>query len=60
VPEEFWTMEAELATGSVKATHFRAQLVSFTDGTKLNVNNQQKIRRPEKQAARRQIRRPFG
>jgi len=42
VPEEFWTMEAELATGSVKAAHFRAQLVSFADGTKLNVNNQQK------------------
>jgi DNA topoisomerase I len=39
VPEEYWTMEAELAA---KAAHFRAQLVSFADGTKLAINNRQK------------------
>ena len=43
VPEEYWTMEAELTPrNSAKPTPFRAQLVSFADGTKLNVNNQQK------------------
>jgi DNA topoisomerase-1 len=42
IPEEYWVIEAELATKDLKAAHFRAQLVSFADGTKLNVNNQQK------------------
>ena len=42
VPEEYWVIEAELAKSSDKTSHFRAQLVSFADGTKLNVNNQQK------------------
>jgi DNA topoisomerase-1 len=43
VAEEFWTMEAELAAkNSPKAANFRAALVSFTDGTKLNINNQEK------------------
>jgi DNA topoisomerase-1 len=43
VPEEYWTMEAELAdTNQAKATHFRAQLVSYADGTKLAINNEVK------------------
>jgi DNA topoisomerase-1 len=43
VAEEYWTMEAELAAKeSPKAANFRAQLVSFVDGTKLNINNQEK------------------
>jgi len=43
VPEEYWVIEAELASQkSTKNSNFRAQLVSFADGTKLNINNQQK------------------
>ena len=43
VPEEYWVIEAELTPkDSPKASHFRAQLVSFADGTKLKVDNQQK------------------
>jgi len=41
--EEYWVIEAELAKAdATKAVNFRAQLVSFTDGTKLDINNQQK------------------
>ena len=43
VPEEYWVIEAELAKADAsKAVNFRAQLVSFADGTKLDINNQQK------------------
>ena len=43
VPEEYWVIEAELTPQkSSKASSFRAQLVSFADGTKIIVNNQQK------------------
>jgi DNA topoisomerase-1 len=43
VPEEYWVIEAELTPrDSPKASHVRAQLVSFADGTKIIVNNQQK------------------
>jgi len=53
VAEEYWTMEAELAAkDSPKAANFRASLVSFTDGTKLNINNQEKSEALKKQAER--------
>ena len=42
IPEEYWVIEAELTKSSDKTSHFRAQLISFADGTKLNVNNRQK------------------
>jgi DNA topoisomerase-1 len=43
VPEEYWIIEAELTKkSSLKTSSFHAQLVSLADGTKLNINNEQK------------------
>ncbi|MFC1994937.1 type I DNA topoisomerase [Chloroflexota bacterium] len=38
VPAEYWTIEAELSR-KTKTEAFRAMLVSFLDGTKLNINS---------------------
>jgi DNA topoisomerase-1 len=40
VPVEYWTIEAEL-TKTAEAPTFRATLVSFADGTKLDIHNEQ-------------------
>jgi len=39
VPAEYWTIEAELSR-KTKTKAFRAMLVSFLDGTKLNISNE--------------------
>ena len=40
VPEEYWTIEAELAKKIPKATSFRALLIGLIDGTKLDIHNE--------------------
>ncbi len=40
VPVEYWTIEAELAK-TAEAPTLRAMLVGFTDGTKLDIHNEQ-------------------
>jgi DNA topoisomerase-1 len=39
VPVEYWTIEAELAKATEKAT-FRAMLIGLADGTKLEIHNE--------------------
>jgi DNA topoisomerase-1 len=42
IPIEYWTIEAELTKRRpAKAKTFRAMLISLTDGTKLNIRNQE-------------------
>jgi len=43
VPVEYWTIEAELTrkTPAAEVSPFRAMLVSFLDGTKLDIHNQE-------------------
>jgi len=40
IPVEYWTIEAELARAAGKAS-FRALLISFADGTKLEIKNEE-------------------
>ncbi len=40
IPEEYWTIEAELAKAAGKAT-FRALLIGLADGTKLEIKNEE-------------------
>ena len=41
VPVEYWVIEAELAKKTdTEAVAFRAKLVGFTDGTKLDIHSQ--------------------
>ena len=40
IPEEYWTIEAELAKTAGKAT-FRALLIGLADGTKLEIKNEE-------------------
>jgi DNA topoisomerase-1 len=40
IPVEYWTIEAELAKTAQMPT-FRAMLIGFTDGTKLDIHNEQ-------------------
>jgi len=43
VPQEYWNIEAELTKpAAAKEVTFRAQLVGLADGTKLEIDNQQK------------------
>jgi len=41
VPEEYWTLEAELTRKLAKATAFRAILIGFFDGSRLDIHNQE-------------------
>ena len=43
IPVEYWTIEAELTgkTPAAEVSPFRAMLVSFLDGTKLDIHNQE-------------------
>jgi len=44
IPEEYWTIEAELTKkiATAEVTAFTAMLVGFIDGTKLDIRNQEK------------------
>ena len=41
IPVEYWTIEAELAKKAAEAAAFRAKLIGLTDGTKLDIHNQE-------------------
>ena len=45
VPVEYWTIEAELARKADKKASFRATLIGFCDGTKLDIHNQNEANR---------------
>ncbi len=40
IPEEYWTIEAELTKEAKEVATFRAMLIGFIDGTKLDIHNQ--------------------
>jgi len=40
IPEEYWTIEAELIKKAAEAASFRATLVGLIDGTKLDIHTQ--------------------
>jgi len=41
IPVEYWTIEAELVKKAAEAAAFRAKLIGLTDGTKLDIHNQE-------------------